>query len=243
MSREPKRKALIIAISEYNDKLLDSLEFCKNDGEKMYELLKSLHYEISDNHKLIGYVEFDKIKDAIYDFFDNRKTNADDTLLFYYSGHGIPISGGNTCLASSEIDYYSPRKMGFSSHELTTLIQESNSIRIVEVLDCCYSGAARIGKGIGTEDAGCYQSGLGRLIPSPEGKDKLFCRNCGRTFDKEEINNKGKPAKSLTKPQHSPILISQKSKNKKKPKFDTPNSQLTEEDLDDIRKSTGTNAI
>lgn len=121
MSREPKRKALIIAISEYNDKLLAPLEFCKNDGEKMYELLRSLRYEISDNHKLIGYVEFDKIRDAIYDFFDNRKTNADDTLLFYYSGHGIPISGGNTCLASSEIDYYSPRKMGFSSYDLVGL--------------------------------------------------------------------------------------------------------------------------
>jgi Caspase domain len=174
MSREPKRKALIIAISEYNDKLLDSLEFCKNDGEKMYELLRSLRYEISDNHKLIGYVEFDKIREAIYDFFDNRKTNADDTLLFYYSGHGIPISGGNTCLASSEIDYYSPRKMGFSSHELTTLIQESNSIRIVEVLDCCYSGAARIGKGIGREDAAILGAAAiennARLLQQGEGK-------------------------------------------------------------------------
>lgn len=65
MSREPKRKALIIAISDYTDRRLEPLDFCKNDGEKMYELLKSLHYEISDNHKLIGYVEFDKIKDAI----------------------------------------------------------------------------------------------------------------------------------------------------------------------------------
>ena len=62
MSREPKRKALIIAISEYNDKLFTPLEFCKNDAEKMYELLRSLRYEISDNHNLIGYVEFDKIR-------------------------------------------------------------------------------------------------------------------------------------------------------------------------------------
>ena len=62
MSREPKRKALIIAISEYNVKLFTPLEFCNNDAEKMYELLRSLRYEISDNHNLIGYVEFDKIR-------------------------------------------------------------------------------------------------------------------------------------------------------------------------------------
>src|SRR5438128_1943521 len=141
MSEEPRKKALIVAISEYNDKQLTPLEFCKNDGEEMYELLRSLGYEISDNHKLIGYVKFDRMRDAIYDFFDNRKTKADDTLLFYYSGHGIYTSAGNI-LASSEIDYYSPRKMGFSSYDLTNLIQESNSIRIVEVLDSCYSGAA-----------------------------------------------------------------------------------------------------
>jgi Caspase domain len=145
MSEEPRKKALIVAISEYNDKQLAPLEFCKNDGEKMYELLQSLGYEISNNHKLIGYVKSDRMRDAIYDFFDNRKTKADDTLLFYYSGHGIYTTGGNI-LASSEIDYYSPRKMGFSSYDLTNLIQESNSIRIVEVLDSCYSGAARIGK-------------------------------------------------------------------------------------------------
>ena len=154
MSEQSRKKALVIAISEYNDKQLTPLEFCNNDGEKMYELLKSLGYEISDNHKLIGYVEFDRLKNAIFDFFDNRNTKADDTLLFYYSGHRIPISDGNTCLASSETDYYSPRRMGFSSYELTNLIQESNSIRIVEVLDCCYAGAAKIGKGgVAEEDA------------------------------------------------------------------------------------------
>jgi hypothetical protein len=148
---ETRKKALIIAISDYDDKRLRPLEFCKNDGEQMHQLLSSLGFEISDNHKLIGYTQFDRMRGAIYDFFDNRKTKADDILLFYYSGHGIPISDGNI-LASSETDHYSPREMGFSSYELTNLIQESNSIRIVEVLDCCYAGSAKVGKG-SEEDA------------------------------------------------------------------------------------------
>ena len=72
MSREPKRKALIIGISDYTDTRLEELEFCKNDGEKMYELLESLgDYEISENNKLIGEVEGEKIKDKIYDFFND----------------------------------------------------------------------------------------------------------------------------------------------------------------------------
>lgn len=43
MASEARRKALIIAVSEYeDDDQLGQLEFCKNDGERMYELLRSL---------------------------------------------------------------------------------------------------------------------------------------------------------------------------------------------------------
>ena len=117
----------------------------------MYKLLHSLGYEISDNHKLVGQVKFDTMRDAIFDFFDNANTKAENTLVFYYSGHGIPASDGDMCFASSEINPDDPYRRGFSSYESTRLIQNSDSIRIVTILDCCYSGEAKISKGI--EDA------------------------------------------------------------------------------------------
>lgn len=151
-----KTKALIISVSDYNDNKLKPLDFCKKDGEKVHEVLNSLSYGIADSsYELIGNVKFDSIRDAIYDFFDNEKTIADDTLVFYYSGHGIPTTDGHMCIASSEINPDSPRRRGFSSYELATLIHDSISTRIVEVLDCCYSGAAQISKG--NEDAALTQ--------------------------------------------------------------------------------------
>ncbi len=81
----------------------------------------------------------------------------------------------------------------------------------------------------------CYYSGLSRLIPHPTEKDKLLCRNCGTSYSMEEIKEKSKPVKSLTRPQRNTMIISQKGKDKKKPKFDTPNSELSQEDLDDLR--------
>jgi Caspase domain len=45
------RKALVIGISDYNH--LPSLRFCKNDGETISKILKSLNYKIFDT--LIGY--------------------------------------------------------------------------------------------------------------------------------------------------------------------------------------------
>jgi hypothetical protein len=42
-----KRKALVIGISDYAS--LQSLDFCKKDGQEIYEILSSLGYEVSEN--------------------------------------------------------------------------------------------------------------------------------------------------------------------------------------------------
>ena len=141
-----KKKAIVIGVSEYSTSL-QPLNFCKNDGKEMFELLTSLGYEILDNHRLIGYVGFQEMREAIYDFFDNSCTLGNQTLLFYFSGHGIPAPDGDMCLASSEINPDDPYRRGFSSYELTRLMQGSASLRVVTILDCCYSGAAKLSKG------------------------------------------------------------------------------------------------
>ena len=46
-----RKKALIISVSDYNDNKLQSLDFCKNDGEQMYQVLMGLEYDIPDNRK------------------------------------------------------------------------------------------------------------------------------------------------------------------------------------------------
>ncbi len=141
-----RKKAIVISVSDYSTNL-QPLSFCKNDGEEMSELLTSLGYQILDSHRLIGYVKFDQMREAIYDFFDNASTQADETLVFYFSGHGIPAPDGDMCFASSEINPDDPYRRGFSSYELTRLMQNSVSLRVVTILDCCYSGAAKLSKG------------------------------------------------------------------------------------------------
>ena len=144
------KKAIIIGVSDYD--LLQPLSFCKVDGVKMYELLGSIGYEIQEKHKLIGRVEREEMRDAIIDFFRNRKVKPRDTLLFYYSGHGVLDAFGDHYLAPSALNPFEPDTNGFLFDELTKMIRKSDSQRIVTILDCCYSGAARIGKG-GEEDA------------------------------------------------------------------------------------------
>jgi hypothetical protein len=142
---EAKKRALIISVSKYNSDRLQQLGFCKNDGQDTYDLLKKLGYEMVDNQKLIGHVTYESMRKAIMDFFTDVNNKADDTLLFYYSGHGIPDVDGDIYLASSEIDPDAPFRSGYSFNDLTKMTQRSVSIRIVTILDCCYSGKAKVG--------------------------------------------------------------------------------------------------
>ena len=140
-----QRKALIVGISDYTR--LEKLDFCKNDGTEVYEILNSLGYEIPDKNKLLGEAKGENVKDAIYDFFDDVRNSPDDTLLFYYSGHGVPDVDGDIYLASSDTDPDKPYRRGFSFEELRKMIQKSISTRVVVILDCCYSGSAKVSKG------------------------------------------------------------------------------------------------
>src|SRR5687768_12013316 len=105
------KKALVIAISNYD--LLQPLTFCLNDGNEMYIILKNLGYEILESHKLIGRVKWDDLRHAIIDFFRNRNVKPNDTLLFYYSGHGVLDPYGDNYLAPSELDPFEPDTKGF----------------------------------------------------------------------------------------------------------------------------------
>ena len=128
--RSAQRKALVIGISDYSN--LPKLDFCKNDGTAIYQVLSSLGYEISDKNKVVGEAKGEKVKDAIYDFFDDITNNPDDTLLFYYSGHGVPDVDGDMYLASSDTDPDKPYRKGFSFEELTKMIQKSISTSVHE---------------------------------------------------------------------------------------------------------------
>jgi hypothetical protein len=150
-------RALVIGVSDYNETTMNDLEFCRNDGERMLEILRTIGYDTSNNtdSNLIGHVKFDQLRNSIFDFFANPNNGANDTLIFYYSGHGIPDSDGDVYLSTSEIDPEEPYRFGFSFNDLTRRINSCVSTKIVVILDCCYSGAAKISKGIGkgTEDS------------------------------------------------------------------------------------------
>jgi tetratricopeptide (TPR) repeat protein len=128
----------------------------------MVNILSSLGYEIANKTNLSGYVHWQNMRDAIIDYFNDPDLRQDDTVIFYYSGHGVPDANGNIYFATSEIDPYLPGKRGVSFDELTRIMQGSTSCQIVAILDCCYSGSAKISKGNEDDRAKLGSSAINR---------------------------------------------------------------------------------
>jgi tetratricopeptide (TPR) repeat protein len=191
--QQANKKALVIAVSQYNSSSLKPIKFCENDGKEMYKVLKKLEYEIPDNCILIGNVESPRLKKAIYNFFTNQDNNPDDTLVFYYSGHGVPDKWGAAFLAPSDIDSDHPFLTGFSFADLTNSMLECNSLSVVTILDCCYSGSLELSKGLDSksgeeaatriankiveEKTDKLKQGVGRcLLASSQGYEEAYDR-------------------------------------------------------------------
>ena len=136
---EGKKKAIIISVSQYED--LPPLGFCKNDGNEMYDVLLKQGYEIPENMKLVGEVDFLTLRDSILRFFKNDTIKPKDTLVFYFSGHGVTGPSGDTYLASSEINRNNPYRRGIPFDDLAKWRDSTVSNRVVTILDCCFSGA------------------------------------------------------------------------------------------------------
>lgn len=143
------RKALVIGIRDYQDKSLDPLPFCKNDAEEMYTLLTSpsLGFQIPAPNKMVGEVNEREMKKAIANFFQDLSIRSQDTLLFYFAGHGVMDRSADFFMASSETDSKNPFIGGIAFQRLTKMMIGSHSTRIIAILDCCHSGAFELGTG------------------------------------------------------------------------------------------------
>ena len=93
-------------------------------------------------------------------------------MVFYYSGHGVPDKWGATFLAPSDIDSDHPFMTGFSFVDLTNSMLACNSLRVVTILDSCYSGSLELSKGLDSKSGEEAATRIANKIVEEKG-DKL----------------------------------------------------------------------
>jgi hypothetical protein len=129
----PEYWGVIVGITDYQS--INDTHYGAENAREIYDIFGPAWGE--DHTRMLTDSEARKadILDAIVWMADNA--DADDTVLFDFSGHGS--SGGYICPYDSAAPYSSL----ISSAELVSAFQQVKANKIVIILDSCYSGAFR----------------------------------------------------------------------------------------------------
>lgn len=159
--------ALIIANTEYSDPHLAQLSAPGKDAEEFARVLEDKEIGAFNDVKVLLNHTDSSVREAIDEFFDQKKT--DDLLLLYFSGHGIRDEMGALYLAVKNTSRARIRSTAIKSDFVRETMDQSRSKRVVLILDCCNSGAfaqgtkAITGGSIGTASA-FEGTGYGRIV-------------------------------------------------------------------------------
>ena len=133
-----KAYALLIGIEKYQETKLEDVTYAENDASAIHDALVAVGYDTAD---ILLISSNDATKTNIeYEARMLAKTvNQDDSVFFFFAGHGYTIGGKNFLLARDtrrdDVEHTS-----VSLAYIFELFDKSQSRRVMFFLDCCHSG-------------------------------------------------------------------------------------------------------
>lgn len=134
-------KALLVGNSIFEeDSRLFSLKGPPNDVRSLEDALTHPQIGLHANENVISLLECNhtEIMEKLENFFCEAGRN--DQLLFYYSGHGWLDKYTNLYLCARNTKTSSLISSAIPDTAINSMIKNSNSCRIILILDCCHSG-------------------------------------------------------------------------------------------------------
>ena len=162
----PRRRALLIGITAYTDPTLKQMTAPAQDVTALAAVLRDP--AIGGFEVLTPLIDQRKheIEEAIEAFFGEGAS--DDTLLLYFSGHGVKDNSGKLYLAAANTQGRVLRATGVSPSLINDVMRDSNAREQVLLLDCCFAAAflrgqpAKAGNSVGL--VGEFEPTRGRYI-------------------------------------------------------------------------------
>lgn len=161
---EGARRALLVATHEYQDAGLRKLRAPARDAEEFARVLQDPGIGGFEVVTVVNQPSY-QVRRTIQEFL--AEAHIDDTLLLYFSCHGVKDDGGRLFLATRDTEIQYCDSTSVESNLVSDQVRRSRARRIVVMLDCCYSGAfgaagqAKAGDHVGVEDH--LELGRGRL--------------------------------------------------------------------------------
>ena len=159
------REALVVANARYDDPELAQLRSPGHDAEALARVLGDPGIGGFDVGLLLDADER-TIRRRIAAFFADR--DRDDLLLLHFSCHGIKDARGRLHLATRDTDLSVLGATSVPASFVHDALEETQSRRVVLILDCCYSGAFARGtlvrSGNDVQIADEFGAGSGRIV-------------------------------------------------------------------------------
>ena len=143
--------ALIIGINKYEN--LNHLEYAVNDAKSIKKILLDKFNYKEENIKIL--LDEKATKENIMDYFYELSQNScnDDSVLFFYAGHGITYPFGLKDKGYL-VPYNGTEQKLNSLISLDTILEESELFKakhIFYIMDACYSGLALQRSSVGSK--------------------------------------------------------------------------------------------
>lgn len=133
-----RRIAIVIGTGEYDEQGFLDLQGPAQDAMRLTKFLQDQSfgkYEV----KMFVNSSSQSVNKAIKKFFVN--TARDDTVLFYYSGHGVVDPSRRLYFTTTDTNKDMLRSTAISASFVNEVMNESRSKNQIMLLDCCFSGA------------------------------------------------------------------------------------------------------
>ncbi len=162
----PRNWALVVAVSHYDDQTFAALPAADNDADVIYRLLTDKERGIfaPDNVQVMKVSATDPVllpkrRNIIgrLQYFLG-KASKDDTVLFYFSGHGA-AEDGNGYLLAQDTQAGLVQDDAVPLKRVNEILASNRAARKIVVLDACYSG---IGKAAATMNSAFAESAFQR---------------------------------------------------------------------------------
>lgn len=138
MSSEGNRVALIVACNRYSDPKLKELQAPSQDAERFAKILEDSKIGGFKVTTLIDQPHW-IITEKLNGFL--KSCSKKDTLLLYFSCHGVKDEDGQLYFATLTTDRTLLYSTGIDSIFINRLLDRCQAQQKVVLLDCCYSGS------------------------------------------------------------------------------------------------------
>jgi hypothetical protein len=128
-------RALLVSAGTYQDPKLGQLRSTATDAEALAHVLLDRSISKFEVIQLIDQPA-QSIRIALEEFFSD---SYNDTLLLYFSCHGLKDQDGELVFATTDTQWKNLRATGIEARWIRQLIKDHR--RVILLLDCCYSGA------------------------------------------------------------------------------------------------------